>query len=106
MAEHIGARIAARRQAVHMTQAVLEARAGLPATSLAKIEAGTRDVSATELRVLARVLRIGMEELIGTDDAPDALTDVLAEMRAKCSAKQRRVLAELLRGLADELAPV
>ena len=106
MAEHVGKRIAERRKAAHLTQAELEARAKLAPTALSKIEGGTRDITAGELRTIARVLRVEMTALLGEDSEEDQLATALLGLRNHCSLKQRKILAELFRSLADELAPV
>lgn len=55
--EAIGARIASARDDAGFTQAELGGRIGLDRTAVAKIESGTRKVSATELLALADALQ-------------------------------------------------
>lgn len=105
MIEGLGQRIASRREALHLTQRELEQRAELPRTSLSKIEKGTRDVTVDELFALARVLRTSVDALRGAEPPDDPWTETVSTMRQTCSAKQRKMVAHLLRQLAEELAP-
>jgi transcriptional regulator with XRE-family HTH domain len=49
-------RLEAARQAASLTQADVEARLGLPGGAVSKIEAGTREVSSTELASFAHLV--------------------------------------------------
>ena len=106
MGDTIGKRIAERRKAAHLTQVELEARAKLGPTALSKIEGGTRDITAAELRSIARVLRVDMESLLEEPGEEDPLAGALYGLRSQCSPKQRKIIADLFRSLANELAPV
>ena len=69
--EDLGARIAAARGDLGLTQAECAARVGLDRSALAKIETGRRRVSATELVQLAQALEMRVEWFF--EDAPQAV---------------------------------
>lgn len=69
--EHLGARIAAARRDLGLTQEQCAARAGLDRSALAKIETDRRRVGATELVQLAQVLEMRVEWFF--EDAPQAV---------------------------------
>lgn len=68
----LGHRIREVRLAVGMTQGELAKGAGIDRTAEAKIESGSRKVSAFELVRIARALRVGVGDLMATP-APDVL---------------------------------
>ena len=69
--EDLGARIAAARHDLGLTQAACAERVGLDRSALAKIETGRRRVSATELVQLAQALEMRVEWFF--EDAPQAV---------------------------------
>ena len=65
----VGARIRAQREARGLTQAQLAQQCGLHRTFIGSVERGERNVSILNLRLVARVLRVPLTELI-TDHTP------------------------------------
>nr|WP_275422671.1 XRE family transcriptional regulator [Actinocatenispora thailandica] len=66
----LGARLASARRQAGMTQAQLATIAHLDRSALAKIESGTRQVSALELARLATALDARIEWFVGDEPAP------------------------------------
>ena len=69
--ERLGARVAAARRDAGLTQAECAARVGIARSALAKIETGTRGISANELVRLAQALEMRVEWFF--EDAPRAV---------------------------------
>jgi XRE family transcriptional regulator, fatty acid utilization regulator len=65
----VGERVKARREAAGLTQSRLERAAGLPPTTVTRLERGERDVEVYELRLIAEVLGADLGDLI-TRDSP------------------------------------
>lgn len=110
MEGHLGKRIHEWRRKRNMKQLEVERLADLSPTALSRIEKGERAVSADELQAIAKALRVDIKVLHGVEqDAytmeEDPLLRAITGLRSRCSAKQRQALAELLRTVADELAP-
>jgi transcriptional regulator with XRE-family HTH domain len=63
--KRLGQRIRQHRQARQWTQAELGQRCDLHRTFIGSMERGERNVSILNLRLLAKVLRVSLAELIG-----------------------------------------
>ena len=71
----IGKRLRESREASGFTQEEVSGALGIPRTSVLAIEAGKRNVTASELRRLARLYRRSAEWLLG-EETPDLATNV------------------------------
>jgi transcriptional regulator with XRE-family HTH domain len=60
----LGYRLRERRQARHWTQAQLAERCQLHRTFIGSVERGVRNVSVLNLRLIAKVLRVPLGELL------------------------------------------
>ena len=69
--EQLGARVAAARRDVGLTQEECASRVGIARSALAKVETGIRGISATELVRLAQALEMRVEWFF--EDAPQAV---------------------------------
>ena len=63
----MGARLRARREERGWTQARLAQQCGLHRTFIGSVERGERNVSILNLRHIARVLRVPLDELLAED---------------------------------------
>jgi len=61
--KQLGDRIRERRSELGMTQTELGERCGLHRTFIGSVERGERNVSVLNLRVIARILRVPLEDL-------------------------------------------
>lgn len=106
----LGERVAAARRSRGWTQADLARRTGLERTALAKIESGTRAMSAVELTLVARALGTSMEHLASESKAPrNAEIRMLRQRRAaiqriahRHGATSVRIFGSVARGEASE----
>lgn len=62
----LGSRIAQRRKALGLTQTDLAQELGIAQQTMAHYEGGTARIAVATLPTLARVLRVSIEELIGS----------------------------------------
>ena len=59
----LGFRLRERRVAMNMTQAELADKCGLHRTFIGSVERGERNISVLNLRIIAKVLRIGLADV-------------------------------------------
>lgn len=71
----LGKRLRESRESSGFTQEEVSGALGIPRTSVLAMEAGKRNVSAPELRRLARLYRRSVEWLLG-EESPDLTTNV------------------------------
>lgn len=92
----------AREQLRKWSQAELGAKAGLPPTSIAHFEAGSRKPSFDTLRKLANALEVTTDYLLGRADDPALAQagDPLYRDVAKLSGNDRELAKEFLEMLA------
>lgn len=62
----LGFRLRERRLAMNMIQADLADKCGLHRTFIGSVERGERNVSVLNLRMIAKVLRIGLSDIFNT----------------------------------------
>ncbi len=62
--QNLGFRLRDLRQARNLTQAELGDKCGLHRTFIGSVERGERNVSILNLRLLARILRVSLAELL------------------------------------------
>lgn len=104
--QDFGKRIAALRHERQLTQAELEARAGLPPTTLSRVEKGERGLTMEQVHRLADGLRVEAIYLLGMQPRADRLQTILARIRQEFTTSQRQVISELFRYCSEEVAPV
>jgi len=78
--EAVGQRLRTARETLGLTQEDVASALGIPRTSVIGMEAGKRNVTALELRRLARLYRRDVAWLIG--ETPEETTDSTAEAQA------------------------
>ena len=95
-------RLKAARLMRELTQAELASRAGLPPTSIAHFEAGSRKPSFDTLRRLAGALDVSTDYLLGRSDDPaiSQSDDPLYRHASKLTGADRELAAEFLGMLA------
>ena len=86
-----------------MSQAELAGVAGLPPSSIAHFERGTRKPSFDNLRKLAIALDVTTDYLLGRVDSPDAAAaaDPLYRHGAKLTAEDRQLATDFIQMLAE-----
>lgn len=95
----LGGQIAQRRKAVGMTQTDLAQELGIAQQTMAHYEGGTSRIAVAMLPKVARVLRVPVEELIGTSSKPKPgkrgpapkLQRQLEQIQTLPKAKQRAI---------------
>ena len=96
-------RLRAAREMRKLTQTELGARAGLPSTSIAHFEAGSRKPSFDNLRKLAETLEVTTDYLLGRAEKPsDDAVDVLYRDVGKLTDYDRRIAENFLRMLVEK----
>jgi transcriptional regulator with XRE-family HTH domain len=95
---------AARESLRQMSQAALARDSGLPPSSIAHFEAGTRKPSFDSLRKLANALSVTTDFLLGRTDNPEgaAEADPLYRDMQKLNDENRRQAADFMRFLAEK----
>ena len=93
----------ARARLRGMSQAELGAATGLPATSIAHFEQGTRKPSFDNLRKLATALDVSVDYLMGRVDTPrmDSAPGALERYADQLSDRDRALAEDFLRLLAE-----
>ena len=86
-----------------MSQAELAKAAGLPASSIAHFEGGTRKPSFDSVGKLATALNVTTDYLLGRVDVPDVAmsADPLSRYAARLSDRDRALAQDFLRMLAE-----
>lgn len=86
-----------------MSQVELAKATGLPPSSIAHFEGGTRKPSFDNLRKLATALNVTTDYLLGRVDAPDvaAAADPLYRYGAKLTEQDRSLAEDFMRMLAE-----
>jgi transcriptional regulator with XRE-family HTH domain len=67
----LGARVRARRMALHLSQNQLAEQLGLQRTSITNLEKGVQRISAEALVQVARALQVSPVDLLPSDDKAD-----------------------------------
>ena len=86
----------------NMSQAELARASGIPPSSIAHFEGGTRKPSFDNLRKIATALNVTADYLIGRSDSPEIATtaDPLYRYGAKLTERNRAIAEDFLRVLA------
>lgn len=97
-------RLKSAREMRKLTQAELGTRAGLPSTSIAHFEAGSRKPSFDNLRKLAESLEVTTDYLLGRAAEPSMAEkgDVLYRDIGKLSDYDREIAKNFLKMLAEK----
>ena len=95
---------AAREELRRMAQVDLAKATGLPPSSIAHFEGGTRKPSFDNLRKLANALNVTTDYLLGRADQPDVAesADPLYRDMARLTDQDRRTAQDFLRFLAEK----
>ena len=98
----LGARVRECRAARRLTQADLGERCGLHRTFIGSVERGERNVSILNLRLIARVLRVALAELLA-DAAEEGkpvseIADLLGLTDIEVRARALRIIGRLQAG--------
>lgn len=96
-------RLRAARDLRKLNQGELAAKAGMPPSSIAHFEAGSRKPSFDNLRRLATALMVTTDYLLGRVESPDmaAAGDPLYRHVAKISGADRELAENFLKMLAE-----
>jgi transcriptional regulator with XRE-family HTH domain len=96
-------RLRAARDLRHLSQGKLAVEAGLPPTSIAHFEAGSRKPSFDSLRQLANALQVTTDYLLGRADDPGVAQagDPLFRDVSRLTAVDRELARDFLQMLAD-----
>lgn len=78
----VGQRLRSARETLGLTQEDVAGALGMPRTSVIAMEAGKRNVSALELRRLARLYRRSVAWILGEEPDPEVVGDNGALYRA------------------------
>lgn len=97
----IGRRAAGRRLELGMSQAVAAKAAGMKRAQYGHFERGVRRISATKLAAIARVLKIGVEELLGSSRLSPAALELARIYDGLPSEKDRARLTQFAGALAS-----
>ena len=98
--QQLGRQIAQRRKALGLTQTDLAQELGIAQQTMAHYEGGTARIAVAMLPTVARVLRVSIEELIGTParrgtgkrGPASKLQQQLEQIQALPKSKQRMLL--------------
>ncbi|MGH3304229.1 MAG: helix-turn-helix transcriptional regulator [Streptosporangiaceae bacterium] len=96
----VGARLRAGRETLGLTQEDVAGALGIPRTSVIAFEAGRRNVTALELRRLARLYRRSVEWLLGEDAEPAAMDGALYRATASLSPDDKEQVLRFAQFLA------
>ena len=101
--EHFKERLKAARDLRKWNQSYLAGRAGMPPSSIAHFEAGTRKPSFDTLRRLANALEVTTDYLLGRVDDPGLAEagDPLFRDVGKLTGSDRELAKDFLKMLAD-----
>ena len=100
----IGNRLLALRKDRGLTQAALAEKAGLADRTYADIERGTVNMRLTTLVKICEALNIRPNDLLLSDDAPDAVDlDATLERLRNCKPSTRETLVWTLKTIMDEM---
>jgi transcriptional regulator with XRE-family HTH domain len=85
-----------------LTQVELGTKAGIPGTSIAHMEAGSRKPSFDTLRKLSKALKVSTDYLLGTTDEPKAIVgSALFRIFEKLTANDQELLQSIAAMMAE-----
>lgn len=96
----VGQRLREARDTLGLTQEDVAGALGIPRTSVIAMEAGKRNVTALELRRLARLYRRSIEWLIGEEASPAAAGSALYRATEDLSADDKEQVLRFAQFLA------
>lgn len=105
LAERLSRNLAARRKALHLTQAQLAERLGVDTETISRFERGKHLPSLATLEHLAKELMLPLSELIEAS-APRPIDDCLrlTAWMAPLAEPERRFVLEMVRACCEHLA--
>jgi transcriptional regulator with XRE-family HTH domain len=90
-------RMKAARKALRLTQEYVARQMGMSRTTIVAIEAGKREVTATELSKFADLYGVPMEKLIHGEEAPAGRAAMFARTFAELSEADQAEIMNLMR---------
>ena len=90
-------RMKAARKALRLTQEYVARQMGMSRTTIVAIEAGKREVTATELSKFADLYGVPMEKLIHGEEAPAGRAAMFARTFAELSKADQAEIMNLMR---------
>jgi transcriptional regulator with XRE-family HTH domain len=97
----VAARLREARDVTGLTQGDVSAALGIPRSSVAAFEAGSRKVSAVELRALSTLYGRSVAWLIGEEESPDLRGQALYRATSSLSQKDRDQVLKFAQFLAS-----
>lgn len=101
----VGQRLRTGRETLGLTQDDVAGALGIPRTSVIAMEAGRRNVSALELRRMARVYRRSVQWLLGEEEDAVAVDSALYRATADLSEGDKQQVLRFAQFLAAAEAP-
>jgi transcriptional regulator with XRE-family HTH domain len=101
----VGQRLRAGRETLGLTQDDVAGALGIPRTSVIAMEAGKRNVTALELRRLARLYRRSVEWLLGEEDNEAAVDTALYRATQDLSESDKAQVLRFAQFLASAGSP-
>ncbi|WNV82887.1 helix-turn-helix domain-containing protein [Umezawaea sp. Da 62-37] len=101
----VGKRLRTARETLGLTQDDVAGALGIPRTSVIAMEAGRRNVSALELRRLARLYRRNVQWLLGEEDDNAAVDSALFRATAELSEDDKEQVLRFAQFLASAGPP-
>lgn len=96
----VGKRLRAARETLGLTQGDIAEALGIPRTSVISMEAGGRNVTALELRRLARIYRRSVQWLLGEEDDVPTMDNALYRATAHLSDDDKHQVLRFAQFLA------
>jgi len=101
----VGQRLRTARETLGLTQDDVAGVMGMPRTSVIAMEAGKRNVTALELRRLARLYRRNVQWLLGEEDDEAAVDNALYRATAELSDEDKEQVLRFAQFLASAGPP-
>ncbi|HEX2973881.1 MAG TPA: helix-turn-helix transcriptional regulator [Tepidisphaeraceae bacterium] len=97
----VATRLREARDVTGLTQGDVSAALGIPRSSVAAFEAGSRKVSAVELRALSALYGRSVAWLVGEEESPDLSGQALYRATSSLSQKDRDQVLKFAQFLAS-----
>jgi len=101
----VGRRLRSARETLGLTQDDVAGALGIPRTSVIAMEAGRRNVTALELRRLARLYRRSVAWLLGEEDDAAAVDNALYRATSELSENEKEQVLRFAQFLASAGPP-
>ncbi|MEW2518620.1 helix-turn-helix domain-containing protein [Actinacidiphila alni] len=103
--QQVGLRLRTARETLGLTQDDAAGALGVPRTSVGAMEAGQRNVTALELRRLARLYRRSVQWLLGEEEEEAAVDNALYRATAELSDDDKEQVLRFAQFLASAGSP-